>query len=246
MSKANADLDPEFWPTVATVIPVLALAIVVEARAIVAHWGERGDIKRAKAIRILQSILCVLWITPLILSIYLESTSFEALEDEKVSHTAVALVGPTVGFSLAVLVLAPAIELLIRTYARAFARLLLTFTRARAWWKWQRNVWSARKILRIARRNVAMTYDVSAEIYATETSLVSLTDPRYVAYVRREREKVNDQRLKNLQRRKEFKESVQRVRDLVNMALRYRAESKELVTDRDISNMEKAIMNFRL
>jgi hypothetical protein len=36
----TADVSDQFWPTVATVVPVLALALVVEVRTTIAQWDD--------------------------------------------------------------------------------------------------------------------------------------------------------------------------------------------------------------
>jgi hypothetical protein len=244
LAKESNLLNPEFWPTVATVIPVLALAIVVEARAIISRWSEYKDKKRIKIIRVLQSILCILWVTPLILSIYLETSSFDALEGGHVAHSAVSLAIPTVAIGLAVLIIGPAIELLIRSNARMIALLLLTFAYGRAWWRWQLNIQKSRKLVRLSERNLATTYEISAELNKLEVGLRSFNDPAQADYVRRMRNEIGERRRSNLAHRRDMVDGVERARDLLERAVTYRGESKILVNETDISNLEKEIFNF--
>lgn len=68
----------EFWPVTAQVIPVLALATVLEARAIIQKWPKETP-------RILGSILGATWTVSLILLALTEFFAFLELAGRRAS-----------------------------------------------------------------------------------------------------------------------------------------------------------------
>src|SRR5258708_14404031 len=65
-------VSDQYWPTAAVVMPVLALAIVVEARATIQHWTKSTP----RRVRTGQGIL---WTIPLLLFAYFEPIAFSIL-----------------------------------------------------------------------------------------------------------------------------------------------------------------------
>lgn len=171
-------LDPQFWPTVAVVLPVFGLAIVVEARATILRWNN--DFSRR--IRAMQSIL---WLLPLAMSAYLEPTAFLALEGNKTPHIAVILVNPTIASSISVLILAPSLELLVRANARLVIRVTTFFGTAKLRWQSWRIMVGLRRMQRAAKvrrseivgalvnvRQIETTAKAQTHLSTSETQLV--------------------------------------------------------------------------
>jgi hypothetical protein len=106
----------EFWPVTAQVIPVLALATVLEARAIIQKWTKEIP-------RWLRFAWGVTWTTPLILLAVTELFAFRELAGDWASTSAwVAVAQLAIGLSLAVLVLTPALDLFLRSNAWIIVR----------------------------------------------------------------------------------------------------------------------------
>ncbi len=110
----------EFWATSAQTLPILALAVVVEARAIAANWipGEHRWLKR---------IQVLLWGMSLGFSAIAENVCFNALAGQRVWAGWEFLIRSVVSFSLSILVLNPALEFVVRGYAGPVARLWTWF-----------------------------------------------------------------------------------------------------------------------
>jgi hypothetical protein len=107
-------LRSEFWPTAAQVMPVLALAIIVEARATINRWSDRIPVW-------LRFIQGALWVSPLILFVYLEPVAFRVIAGQENPASSVNTAIFAITLSLSVLIAAPALELLIRSNAKIVA-----------------------------------------------------------------------------------------------------------------------------
>lgn len=232
-------LDPLFWPTVATVLPVLALAIVVEARTSITRWTDNNP---PRWLRTIQSIL---WIIPLVLFVYLEPVAFQRLEGSKPSHFSVSLVVPTVALSLSVLIVNPATELLVRSNARIIARTILVLSTTPVRWKFN---WGIRRARRLLHKINVLQSDVladSAMLYSYEHEARSLTDVG-----RRDQilAKVADARNHITERRKLLKDSEQEVGNILKEALHTRQKFGRAIRSPEvIAQFETALtqMDFR-
>ncbi len=98
-------------------MPVLALAIVVEARAVSAKWvpGEYQVVK---------SIQGLTWAAPLVLYTFAIPACFKVLAGNKVSAWWPSVISFAIQLGVSSLILNPAVELLVRSHARFVARLL--------------------------------------------------------------------------------------------------------------------------
>lgn len=106
----------EFWPVTAQVIPVLALATVLEARAIIQKWPKETP-------RMLRSILGATWTVSLILLAVTEYFAFLELAGSRASTGAwVSLAQIAIFLSLTVLVVNPALDLFLRSNAWVVVR----------------------------------------------------------------------------------------------------------------------------
>ncbi|WP_141684606.1 hypothetical protein [Micromonospora sediminicola] len=110
-------IDSDFWTTGAQTMPVLALAIVVEARSIMSKWvpGER---------RILKSLQGLVWAAPLTVYAFAIPKCFEALAGGTVHPYWVKVISWGIALGVSSLVLNPALELLVRTNARLLAHII--------------------------------------------------------------------------------------------------------------------------
>ncbi|MGN9807299.1 hypothetical protein [Micromonospora sp. L32] len=110
-------VETDFWTTGAQTMPVLALAIVVEARSISQKWvqGER---------RVFKSIQGAIWAAPLFLYAIAIPKCFDALAGKPVDEGWTSLISFAVSLGVSALLINPALELLVRSNARVVAHLL--------------------------------------------------------------------------------------------------------------------------
>jgi hypothetical protein len=122
-------VSDQFWPTTALVIPVLALALVVEVRATIARWNEGFPWW-------LRSVQGILWVAALALFAIVEPIAFENLANNNLTSSAWALAAQiSITQSIITIIVAPALEVLTRSNARiigaAISRLMGTP------WQWK-------------------------------------------------------------------------------------------------------------
>jgi hypothetical protein len=122
-------VSDQFWPTTALVIPVLALALVVEVRATIARWKEGFP-------RWLRSVQGILWVYVLALFAIVEYIAFEDLANNNLTSSAWAQAARiSITQSIITLIVTPALEVLTRSNARiigeAISRLVATP------WQWR-------------------------------------------------------------------------------------------------------------
>ena len=133
----------EYWVAVGTILPVLALALVVEARSLASTWTSKTP-------RVLRAIQAFLWVSPLIAATVSEDEILRALRGVTVSSWVSWLCDATIVFSFSVLVLSPAIDLLSRGYAE-FVAPVFTVSPVR-WMKFHRLKRSIEHAHRLSRR----------------------------------------------------------------------------------------------
>lgn len=104
----------QYWTTAAQVMPVLALAIVVEARATIQGWNKGVP----RAVKAIQGIL---WCAPLTIFWWAEAQAFSELAGTSVPHYWITITQMAIGASLSALLLTPMIGLLAATNARLLA-----------------------------------------------------------------------------------------------------------------------------
>lgn len=108
-----------YWATSATVDPVLALALVLEARTVAAGWMT--GVLPPFSYRV---FLSVTWGVPLVAFAILEPSLLGALRGNPSGAWAVWANEVSVALALSTLVLGPAADLLVRANAELFAALL--------------------------------------------------------------------------------------------------------------------------
>jgi hypothetical protein len=109
--------NSNYWATVAQVLPVLALAVVVEARAIHQRWTPDTP----KWLRFTQALI---WAATLLILAFGESAALRALRGVPVWPWWTLLLEYAISAAISLLVLAPALELLTKGYAEAIARMM--------------------------------------------------------------------------------------------------------------------------
>jgi hypothetical protein len=117
-----------YWATVAAVVPVLSLSLVIEARAIANNW----TVGTPRVYRILQSAA---WSFPLVGAWAVELGAFVALRGGAVPGWWVHFSEFIISLALAVVVISPAVEFLVKGNAEIFAALVTAhpYQHARHW-----------------------------------------------------------------------------------------------------------------
>lgn len=115
----------EYWSAVTTVVPVLSLALVIEARAQFNKWDR--DIPAWY--RTLQSLY---WVGLLVSAAVAENTAFAALSGEPPPNRGPTLCSTVIAWLFAALVISPAAEFLVRGPSDTWA-LLLTLHPRSSW-----------------------------------------------------------------------------------------------------------------
>jgi hypothetical protein len=108
----------EYWLAVATTVPILALALVLEAREIVRRWNTSTP-------RLWRTVLSVLWAVPLLGFVVTEYYALKALRGEVAPSWLPPLGEVAITVAMLILVLVPAIDFfLVRAQAELLARVL--------------------------------------------------------------------------------------------------------------------------
>jgi hypothetical protein len=136
-------VSDQFWPVTAQVIPVLALAIIIEARTTMQRWPADFPLW-------LRRVQGALWIAPLAVFAAVEPLAFNELAGQNESHAWVSTAILGISLSVGALITAPAIGLVFRTNPRAFARAFIGLA----------GIWPSWKIQRVSRKNAALLREV--------------------------------------------------------------------------------------
>ncbi|TDU89456.1 hypothetical protein EV138_3024 [Kribbella voronezhensis] len=108
-------IEHDFWATSAQTLPVLALAQIIEARAIMSRWSRNGRFS------VLQRIMMVTWAVPIIAYGYLIPSSLLALRDGAVPDYYAAIITNVVSVGVGVLILSPMLNILAYANSGAIA-----------------------------------------------------------------------------------------------------------------------------
>jgi len=114
----------EYWSAVATTVPVLSLALVLEARAITKEWDRTVPV----LYRTLQSVL---WACILVGAAVAEYVTFKALAEESTPTWASGLCRLVISSLFGTLIISPALEFLVRGPAEIWATILTLNPRKR-------------------------------------------------------------------------------------------------------------------
>jgi hypothetical protein len=228
-------INSQFWPTVALAMPVLALAIVVEARATISRWSDFPP----RWLRAWQSLL---WVAPLILFAYLEPVAFGTLEGSKAPHIAIALVIPTISLSISALILAPAVELLMRSNARVVIRTTAFLATGKMRWRERSSLRMARRLARRVKIQRADALENLAKIRLMEAQVESWGHPECDECQSLLNDCANIRDSVTAQR-KEAEEAGERIQELLKQAIDNRKSFKE-VEGKYISDMTVQLTQF--
>ncbi|MDP9358456.1 MAG: hypothetical protein M3R02_24850 [Chloroflexota bacterium] len=120
----------DYWATIAEVIPVVAFAIVLEARAITLSWRQT---KVPKALRVIQSLI---WATILIVFAFTETNALQAVRGTEPPGWLPVVTEFAISGGMGILVLSPAVEVMVRANPEGTARILTVYpiARGRLWY----------------------------------------------------------------------------------------------------------------
>jgi hypothetical protein len=117
-TSAVSTVPSEYWLAVATTAPVLALALVLEARAIVRGWTTSTQ-------RLYRTILSVLWAAPLLGFVVTEYYALRALHGEVAPSWLPRISELAISGAMLILVLVPTVDFFfVRAQAELLARVL--------------------------------------------------------------------------------------------------------------------------
>ncbi|NYJ06587.1 hypothetical protein [Petropleomorpha daqingensis] len=122
--KASSD----YWAAMTQVLPVVALAIVLEIRLVVSRWNEGFP-------RWLRALQSTLWAGILAVLAFGETNALRALRGDKVASWWPAACEIAVGCGMGILIISPALEILVRANAEIVARLVAAhpLVRLKSW-----------------------------------------------------------------------------------------------------------------
>ncbi|MFG2037529.1 hypothetical protein [Dactylosporangium sp. NPDC048998] len=135
-------IQPDYWSTSAQTMPVIALAIVVEARAVMARWTP-GENRWYKAFQGL------IWSVPLLGYAFAVPACFRALAGRAVWQGWDEVIDFSISAGLSALLFSAFAEFVLRSYARAFVTLVIAArSREDLVYRWK----SIRMLGRVRRR----------------------------------------------------------------------------------------------
>lgn len=187
----TANVSDQFWPTIATVIPVLALALIVEARATIERWDNDFP-------WIIRSVQGLGWAYVLIEFGLVEVIAFNDLTGNEKSDAWVTTAKGAIIASLATLVLTPALTIFAKANTGAAVRLLVRLRSAGAVRRHYR-LWNRAR--RVQRRLIKREKQLEALLtQATATERKALASERpdsserqsTLAELRADMEKIED------------------------------------------------------
>lgn len=135
-------VSDQFWPTTALVIPVLALAFVVEVRTTIARWDKGFPWW-------LRSVQGILWVSVLALFPIVEYIAFEDLANNKLTSSAWTLAAQiAITQSIITLIVTPALEVFTQSNARIIGAAISRLAGTPWQWKLTKTHFRLRKIER--------------------------------------------------------------------------------------------------
>jgi hypothetical protein len=149
----QVEVSDQFWPTMATVVPVLALALIVEARSAIDHWDERIP----WWVRSTQGFS---WALVLVQFAIVEIVAFNDLAGNERSDAWVGIAKGSILVSLSTLILTPTLSILAKANAGVVVRVLVRARTAPVEWGYHRISNRSKKLERRiveVRKNLAET-----------------------------------------------------------------------------------------
>lgn len=168
--------EQQYWVTSAQVIPVLALALIVEARSTIQRWDPDFP-------RWLRAFQGLLWSFPLILFALILPKCFQAISGSTIWGGYEVLVRVSIIACVNSLILAPVFEVLLTTHARVIARAIVATVTAklgmdiyRSWLYAKRRERQAKRMAEEGRR-LARSYLDALNYYEEMAHQVSDATP---------------------------------------------------------------------
>jgi hypothetical protein len=163
-------VSDQFWPTVATVIPVLALAMIVEIRSIIARW----DADLPWWIRSTQGLV---WFLALIQIAIVETVAFNYLASGETSSAWVLVAKESISASIVTLIIAPALSILGESNIHIYATALTRLARAPGDWQYFMLSRGAKRNLRLLAEKKKGLDELMARAINTERLILSSEHP---------------------------------------------------------------------
>lgn len=168
----SAPIPADYWVASATVAPVLALALVVEARAVLAKWTPETP---PLPLRVLASLW---WFAPLAAFFYLEPVMLDALRGIKPASWVPGVFEITVSVALANLALTPALDIAVRANADLLAALLSRHPVVRVLlWRMDRRVSQSRRYIAEGRQYAEQMVATLADLDEMRAEVDALNPP---------------------------------------------------------------------
>jgi hypothetical protein len=172
----------DYWVAVATVMPVLALALVIEARGL----AVRATSKHGPGGALIQALMSVTWFTPMALFVFGEFAALRALRGENVASWWPAFCELAIGIAMSLLVLMPAAQLLSwGALSAVFMYSLQPRTRLKLWWAVRRLTHGKRfqhRQLAAMRVRLAQQRQECVDIQADIDALEPDADPERITH----------------------------------------------------------------
>lgn len=201
----------------AQVLPLVALGVVVETRAISASWTPATP----RGLRVVQSTM---WAAILIATAFGESQALAGARGDSPAHWWVDACEGAVSWGLAVLVVSPALELLVKGNAETFATALTwhPFRQIHIWWL-KRSSQKLASALHVKQAQLEGLVEQKAELLGVLTARLEDSEPRVAALRERLRE-LDDDDPQTVEQRLELTALVEEYDEIVEMTDRWRAK----------------------
>jgi len=163
-------VSDQFWPIVATVIPVLALAMIVEVRSTIEHW----DADFPWGIRSIQGLA---WFGVLIQFAIIEIVAFNNLASSETSTSWVFPAKLSIATSIITLIIVPALSILAKSNIHIFASAMTRAVSASDQWQLFRLSRHAKRNLRRVTESKGRPDALMAQVVTSEQKILSGEHP---------------------------------------------------------------------
>jgi hypothetical protein len=238
-SSTVSTVPPEYWLAVATTAPVLALALVIEARAIVREWTTSTQ-------RLYRTILSVVWAVPLLGFVVTEYYALKTLRGEVAPSWLPSLSELAISGAMLILVLVPAVDFfLVRAQAELLAKLLAVkpVSGLERWRRRLKLAWDTRRVQKTIDDSRKM-FDERTDKLNEQSALLAVAERVGIKDLENLRTEIDAMRLRQREEREELERLVaQRTTYYED----YRRKQSELQNiSRSLSRIQKTATTERL
>jgi hypothetical protein len=163
-------VSDQFWPTVAAVIPVLALAVIVEVRSVITRW----DADFPWWIRSAQGLV---WFLVLIQFAIVETAAFNNLASSETSGTWALTAKESISASIVTLIITPALSILGESNVHIYATALTRVARASGEWQYLKLSRGAKRNLRLLAKKKKGLDELMSQAENAERAILSSEHP---------------------------------------------------------------------